>query len=56
MTRPARSETRVSGIVSRSVPLKSNTVIATSAAITTNRMGANQIGSVAPPRRGELDG
>ena len=52
MTRPARSETSVSGTNFRSVPVNSTAVSVVSAATTMNSTGAHQIGSIlAAPRR-----
>ena len=48
MTRPALSETKVSGTLSRSVPENSRTVIVDSATITRSSTGAHQIGSIFP--------
>src|SRR4051812_49620612 len=53
MTRPARSETRISGTVFRKVPLNSRAVNVLNATITTSSTGAHQIGSMTP-RRGAL--
>ncbi len=53
MTRPARSETKVSGTVFRSVPENSRAVSVDSAATTTTSTGAHQIGSILS-RRGAL--
>ena len=53
MTRPALSDTRVSGTELRSVPENSRAVSVTNAAITRNSTGAHQMGSILP-RRGEL--
>ena len=50
MTRPARSETSVSGTVFRSVPENSRAVSVVSATITRSSTGAHQIGSILPRR------
>src|SRR5690242_13118658 len=54
ITKPARSETSVSGTVLRSVPLNSSTVRVETAAITSRSTGAHQMGSILS-LRGELN-